>query len=451
MNTYQELLAGRLSGVKRLAISAALEDFPEEIFALSDTLEILDLSRNRLSTLPDDFGRLKKLKILFLSENRFTEIPKVLSDCPALTMIGFKSNRITEFREDVLPPETRWLILTDNRIGTLPDSIGELDKLQKLMLAGNRIVRLPESMRQCRNLELLRLSANQLEDIPDWLFSLPRLSWLACSGNPCTPGGLPDDHTLADIAWEDVSIHEQLGEGASGIISKGMVPGARSAAIKVFRGEMTSDGYPLDEVAASIAAGTHPNLNTPHGRISNHPEEKEALVFPLIPPVYCNLGNPPSFESCTRDTYDEEARFPLHRLLRIASDVCSAACHLHERGINHGDLYAHNILVDKEGHSMLGDFGAATRYERSAYGDAFEHLEVRAFGCLLEELLDRCEAKGEKEKGIVRELERLKVMCMTDAVAMRPSFDTVYGRLKEAVSQLETEAGRTTSVPASHP
>ena len=108
--------------------------------------------------------------------------------------------------------------------------------------------------------------------------------------------------------------------------------------------------------------------------------------------------------------------------------------------MNHGDLYTHNILVDKEGHSLLGDFGAATRYERSTYGDAFVRLEVRAFGCLLEELLDHCEAKREKEKGIVREMEQLKAMCMTDTVVMWPSFNTVYGMLKDALSQLGAEA-----------
>lgn len=282
MNSYQELLSGSLAGTNRLAISEELETFPPEIFDFSDTLEILDLSRNRLDTLPDDFGRLKRLKILFLSENRFSRIPDVLSDCPSLTMIGFKSNQITEFPEDALPPDTRWLILTDNRIEKLPDSIGKLDKLQKLMLAGNRITELPKTMQQCRNLELVRLSANRLQEIPRWLFSLPRLSWLACAGNPCMSTDLPNQEELADIAWEDVSMHEVLGEGASGIISRGTIGEENAAAIKVFRGEVTSDGYPVDEMAASIAAGKHHNLNTPHGKISRHPEAKEALVFPLL-------------------------------------------------------------------------------------------------------------------------------------------------------------------------
>ncbi len=35
-------------------------------------------------------------------------------------MVGFKSNRIERVPAAALPPALRWLILTDNRIATLP-------------------------------------------------------------------------------------------------------------------------------------------------------------------------------------------------------------------------------------------------------------------------------------------------------------------------------------------
>ena len=426
IQTCNELKTGRLAGIKKLTLRESLRTFPSEILDLADSLEVLDLSQNRLDTLPDDFGRLKKLKILFLSDNNFTKIPEVLSECPNLTMIGFKSNQISTFPEDALPLHTRWLILTDNRIEKLPDSIGKLDKLQKLMLAGNRITRLPDTMQQCKNLELLRLSANRLEYLPDWLFDLPKLAWLACAGNPCMATDVHDAKSLAEIAWEDVSLHEALGEGASGIISRAKITDETHAAIKVFKGDVTSDGYPSDEMSASIAAGKHHNLNTPHGKITDHPDEKEALVFPLIPAIYCNLGNPPSLESCTRDIYDDETSFSFPRMMRILSDVASAAEHLHQRGVNHGDLYAHNILIDKEGHSLLGDFGAATCYDKSTYGHAFEQLEVRAFGCLMEELLERCDRSSENESEKIAALEQLREKCLSRTVKKRPLFDEIH-------------------------
>ena len=53
------------------------------------------------------------------------------------------------------------------------------------MLAGNRLRALPaDDGRPAEQLELLRISANRFEALPDWLLALPRLSWLACAGNP---------------------------------------------------------------------------------------------------------------------------------------------------------------------------------------------------------------------------------------------------------------------------
>ena len=146
MNTLENLRTGKLAGSIRLSISSDLKIFPPEILDLADTLEILDLSNNKLSMLPDDLGRLKKLRILFLSENEFKEIPEVLAQCPELTMIGFKSNQISHFPENSLPLKIQWLILTDNKIEKLPNSIGNLTKLQKCMLAGNRLQSLPDTI-----------------------------------------------------------------------------------------------------------------------------------------------------------------------------------------------------------------------------------------------------------------------------------------------------------------
>ncbi|MFX7506976.1 hypothetical protein ABTJ37_21925, partial [Acinetobacter baumannii] len=85
-----------------------------------ETLEILDLSGNELTALPDDLPRLHRLRIVFCSDNPFTELPAVLGRCPSLEMIGFKANRIEHVPAESLPPTLRWLVLTDNRIEQLP-------------------------------------------------------------------------------------------------------------------------------------------------------------------------------------------------------------------------------------------------------------------------------------------------------------------------------------------
>jgi len=433
MNTLQMLRDGQLRSSTRLSLSCELKTFPVEIFELADTLEILDLSNNQLSALPDDFGRLKKLRILFLSENEFKEIPKVLAQCTELTMIGFKSNQISLFPENALPLKVQWLILTDNKLKKLPDSIGKLTKLQKCMLAGNRLQSLPNAMAACENLELLRISANQIEKLPSWLFALPRLSWLACAGNPFINKHLLQDEALKEIHWNDIILHEELGKGASGVISRAsLFEKEESFAIKIFKGDVTSDGYPVDEMQACITAGMHENLTTLHGKFHEHPEDKEGLVLSLIPPSYNNLGNSPDFDTCTRDTYDENTFFILSHIIRIANEIASASAHLHSRKIMHGDLYSHNILINEHGHSLLGDFGAATLYENidDIESESFERLEVRAFGCLLEDMLDRCKSEDlSAHKEIVEALNELKHLCMDEKVSKRPLFRDISNTL----------------------
>ena len=80
---------------------------------------------------------------------------------------------------------------------------------------------------------------------------------------------------------------------------------------------------------------------------------------------------------------------PPHQILSIARGVASLMAHLHDRGVNHGDLYAHNILIDRAGSPLKGDFGAASLLDGFSPDrrDSLQRLEVRAYGCLLDDLL----------------------------------------------------------------
>ena len=120
MHSLEQLRSGELAGISRLDLCCNLTDFPDEIFSLANSLEVLNLSGNRLSTLPADLARLHKLRIVFCSDNLFTSVPEVLGRCTQLEMIGFKCNRIQHLPAAALPPALRWLILTDNQLQQLP-------------------------------------------------------------------------------------------------------------------------------------------------------------------------------------------------------------------------------------------------------------------------------------------------------------------------------------------
>ena len=418
------LRRGELAGARALALRGGLVEFPREIFSLADTLEVLDLSDNALDRLPDDLGRLHALRVLFCSGNRFELLPPVLGDCASLSQVGFRATGMRAVPAESLPPRLRWLTLTDNAIDALPDAIGERPLLQKLMLAGNRLRSLPERLAGAERLELLRLSSNRLEALPVWLASLPRLAWLAWAGNPAEGQGASGaGHT---IDWAALRIKAMLGEGASGRVM-GAVWAASGidpvpVAVKLFKGAMTSDGAPETEMRACLEAGAHPALAGALGRVVGHPDGQHGLVMPLLPAEWRPIAAPPSLESCTRDVYEPDWRIAADTALRIARCVAEAGAHLHARGLSHGDVYGHNVLWDGvRGHAVLTDFGAASFLPGSTDDRALRGLDVRAWGVLVGELLDRCDSPATG-------LRALQHLCMA-AGPERPEFEEVVSML----------------------
>lgn len=433
MQTLEQLQSGVLLGSKSIKLSCGLTEFPNELFQLADTLELLDLSANQLANLPPNFGQFKKLKIAFFSDNLFTELPEVLAECPMIEMIGFKANRISTISEKAISKNIRWLILTNNKITQLPNSIGNCSRLQKLALAGNLISELPATMANCQNIELLRISANRLNTLPEWLFTLPKISWLAYADNPCCYKNIPSE-TMSSVNWDGLAIKEKLGEGASGHIYKAELTNSNSftktVAVKIFKGEVTSDGLPQSEMDACIKAGEHPNLVKLIAQLKNHPEQKKGLVLELIPSTYSNLGLPPSYVTCTRDTFLPYTQFTLTGIYRIVEQMALVMAHLHAKGIMHGDLYAHNTMIDASNNALLGDFGAATIYDFQDK-NALSHqiLDVRAFGCLMDDLLQNI-ATEKNDNELLIKIKSLSQRCMTCSIDKPITFNEILALLE---------------------
>lgn len=434
MDTLSLLRSGKLAGIKRLDLSCGLTHFPDEIYDLAESLEILNLSGNALSSLPDDLPRLSRLRVIFCSDNKFTGVPEVLGQCTNLEMAGFKANQIRRLPAESLPAALRWLILTDNRLNSLPKELGLCTRLQKLMLAGNQLRYLPDEMAACQNLELLRISANLFESLPGWLLSLPRLAWLAFAGNPFSDVAEADSlakQAITHVDWHGLDLQHKLGEGASGIIHKAnwhAPDGVTPVAVKLFKGMVTSDGLPRSEKAACIAAGDHPSIISVVGKISGHPDGSKGLVMGLVDASFKNLAGPPSLESCTRDIYPADTEFTLKILIRMAHGIAAAAEHLHGMGIMHGDLYAHNMLWNGQGDCLLGDFGAATLMPSGSVRQALQRIEVRAFACFLEELLERVPPELQASIDVLWELQR---RCGQAEVEARPLFTEIRNILEE--------------------
>ena len=432
MHTLDQLASGALAGARQVRLThLGLTTFPRELFALADTLELLDLSGNQLHELPHDLPRLHRLRILFASQNPFTELPAVLGRMPQLNMVGFKACRITSVPAESLPSRLRWLILTDNAIAQLPDALGQRPRLQKLMLSCNQLDALPASLAHSPQLELLRLAGNRFQAMPAALHPLPRLAWPALAGNPLTAHDeARSAASAAPLNWHDLVLGAPLGQGASGqVVETRHALSGEALAVKVFHAQATSDGTPQSELAAGLAAGQHPHLLTPLAPVTGHPEGRLAMALPLLPPTLRPLAGPPSLESCTRDVYGD-APFAPGPALRLLAGVASAVAHLHAHGVVHGDLYAHNILWrESDGHALLSDLGAAMLTQPLTAAEALQlqRVEMRALGILIAEILARCPELGTPQRGC---LQALAEQCQGPAHC-RPSAGETAQMLKK--------------------
>ena len=130
-----------------------LTEFPPELCLLS-SLQWLQLNKNRLRTLPSDFGQLAtNLNMLNLNDNQLQELPPAIGQLTALVTLDVKGNRLQ----------------------TLPAEIFGLTQLRLLNLAENRLTRLAPDIGRLVNLEHLKLEHNPLNEVAQELSFLPRL------------------------------------------------------------------------------------------------------------------------------------------------------------------------------------------------------------------------------------------------------------------------------------
>lgn len=91
------------------------------------------------------------------------------------------------------------------------------------------------------------------------------------------------------------------------------------------------------------------------------------------PPPYPATGLPagvpmalkPTSQHLLRCKWADDVRFEVRPALAVARAVADALRYCHGKGVCHGDVYGHNVLVDEDMHATLCDFG-----EPAAEGEA---------------------------------------------------------------------------------
>jgi len=109
-------------------------------------LQFLDFGNNKLSDLPQEFCQLQQLREIVLSFNQFSHIPNCLFSCVKIETILIASNQISVIDVPKLSqlPKLTVLDLQNNAIQQVPPELGNLTQIRSLQLEGN-MFRMPRT------------------------------------------------------------------------------------------------------------------------------------------------------------------------------------------------------------------------------------------------------------------------------------------------------------------
>ena len=131
--------------------------------ALKDPLNIkvLDLQKQKLKVLGNNFDKLVNLHTLYLDKNKLSDLPPSLASCKELKKISFSNNKFETLPEVICQLEQlRTLDFSTNEIAVLPDCLKNLIHLQYLLMVGNEVSKIPESL---NDLELVELDMRMIQ------------------------------------------------------------------------------------------------------------------------------------------------------------------------------------------------------------------------------------------------------------------------------------------------
>jgi leucine-rich repeat protein SHOC2 len=161
-----------------------LTSLPASIGNLNN-LTHLDLQRNKLSFLPASIDNLTNLTHLHLNGNLLVSLPNCLDEMKNLTHLHVNSNRLTSL-QTVSSEHSKLIELhaSRNNLDCLPLNLSRFTQLKNLDISHNKFTTLPNNVGDIVELVSLNLADNKLIRIPASISSLKKLTHLYLSGNP---------------------------------------------------------------------------------------------------------------------------------------------------------------------------------------------------------------------------------------------------------------------------
>jgi len=168
-----------------------ITEFPKEIQRVQSTVRSLDLSVNKLKTIPDYLGSFVNLKHLNLSDNQLKALPDSIGNLKKLETLIVSNNQLTALPislEGLV--NLRTLTISGNLLSSFPLQIVGLKHLEAVDLSKNKISEIPDGVEALQATEV-NLNQNQLSRISESIASCPRLRVLRVEENCLPSSGIP--------------------------------------------------------------------------------------------------------------------------------------------------------------------------------------------------------------------------------------------------------------------
>jgi len=143
-----------------------------------------DFSSEGINVLPSAIGELTELRTLILKDNKITTLPFEIFKLKKLRKLDLASNSVEVIPASIAELENLdTLDLRYNGISSLPPEIAKLYKLKYLQLWGNKLVEVEKSIILLPELAELYLKDNRLTQLPDGMTKMKSLTYIDLQNN----------------------------------------------------------------------------------------------------------------------------------------------------------------------------------------------------------------------------------------------------------------------------
>jgi Leucine-rich repeat (LRR) protein len=148
----------------------------------SSLIEV-NLANNKIRTVPPSIRNFKSVRKLNFNNNQIEDVSDEIASLEKLEEISFYKNRLSSFPEALYGiPHLKVIDLYHNDISRA-DRLAEMKNLEILYLANNKLFTLPENLGQLPRLKELYLHHNQLSNLPEGISHLDELRVLRVNDN----------------------------------------------------------------------------------------------------------------------------------------------------------------------------------------------------------------------------------------------------------------------------